>query len=116
MGDYLEKPMSNGVFYTFLGALIVALVLLAVIGSEPYVRGDEMLEEYKSNCDKVGGIILEKKRWMGTEYLCVEDWNKLRSEKMRKTNFVLFEQINSPIEAFFRVKSILLKNLRAKKN
>jgi len=75
MGDLIEKPMDSKIFYPMLGLLILAMLLLGVVGGEPYFRGQEMADEFKSNCDKRGGLLLESKRMMGTNYQCVEDWN-----------------------------------------
>lgn len=53
----------------FIG-VVLALILLFVAMSQPVWRGQEMLAEYKANCDKVGGVILERHGMFGTSYEC----------------------------------------------
>lgn len=53
----------------FIGVML-ALGLLFVVLSQPAWRGEEMLAEMRANCDKVGGIMLETKNFLGTTYEC----------------------------------------------
>lgn len=50
---------------------LFGVALFAVL-SQPAWRGDEMIAEMRSNCDKVGGVMLENKRMLGTIYECAE--------------------------------------------
>lgn len=52
--------------------VILAMLLLFVAISQPMWRGQEMLAEMRSNCEKVGGVMLENKRMLGTSYECAE--------------------------------------------
>lgn len=54
------------------GFVIAALVLLGVTLTQPAWRGQDMLKEYRANCDKVGGVMLETKQPVigGTTYQC----------------------------------------------
>lgn len=65
---WIDKVLFAGV--------IAALVLLFVAMSQPAWRGEEMLAEYRANCDKVGGVMLETKGMFGTTYECSERYDK----------------------------------------
>ena len=74
MGDRIGCE-PGGLEKVLFVAIIVAILFLGVAGGQPYWRGEEMLDNYESNCDKRGGILLSSKNMMGTNYQCVEDWN-----------------------------------------
>lgn len=50
--------------------IIIAAVVGFVLLSQPVWRGEEILEELKSDCDKRGGVLLEHKKTFGTNYQC----------------------------------------------
>lgn len=53
-----------------MGMVIAALCLLFVVLTQPAWRGEEMVAEMKSDCSKVGGVMLEHKKMFGTSYEC----------------------------------------------
>ena len=59
----------------FIGVML-ALGLLFVVLTQPVWRGDEMIAELKSDCAKVGGVMLEHKKMFGTSYECAERLDK----------------------------------------
>ena len=58
--------LDKALFYMAIGALIFLGVALA----QPLYRGKEMAEEFKSDCQKRGGVLLEHSNFMGTNYKC----------------------------------------------
>lgn len=70
---YKKSKVESAMFWFMV---VPALVLLFVALSQPAWRGDEMIAELRSNCDKQGGIVLESKGLLANSYSCVEDWNK----------------------------------------
>jgi hypothetical protein len=52
------------------GMVIAALVLLFIALSQPAWRGDQMLTQMRTDCNKVGGVMLEDKGLFGTTYQC----------------------------------------------
>jgi hypothetical protein len=48
----------------------LAIIFMMIMGSQEYWRGDEMASNYKDDCQKVGGVLLEHKVPMGTTYEC----------------------------------------------
>lgn len=52
------------------GGVIVALVLLFIGLTQPAWRGEEMVAELRSDCDKRGGVMLEHEKTFGTSYEC----------------------------------------------
>ena len=58
----LEKVMFVGV--------IGAMILLFITLMQPAWRGEEMAAEFKSDCAKRGGVLLEHKKMFGTSYEC----------------------------------------------
>ena len=55
-------------FFIFLIA-VFGLVMLIVL-TQPAWRGEEMLIEFRADCDKRGGVFLEHQKTFGTEYQC----------------------------------------------
>lgn len=53
---------------------LASLVLLGVYLSQEAWRGQEMLDQLRSDCDRRGGVMLEHKNVImgGTNYKCVE--------------------------------------------
>jgi hypothetical protein len=64
-----ESKFEKGMFWF---GIVPALVLLFVVLSQPAWRGEEMIAELRSDCDKVGGVMLEHKKMFGTSYECAE--------------------------------------------
>lgn len=67
-----EGPVEKILFYM----VIAALGLLFVVLTQPAWRGEEMVAELKSDCAKVGGVMLEHKKMFGTSYECAERLDK----------------------------------------
>jgi len=55
----------------FMPIMILLCILLFIALSQPVWRGEEMKEEFTSDCDKRGGVLLVHKKTFGTEYKCV---------------------------------------------
>lgn len=53
-----------------IGLVALAMVALFAALSQPAWRGEEMVAEMRSDCDKVGGVMLEHKKMFGTTYKC----------------------------------------------
>lgn len=58
------------------GAVIFALAILFIALMQPVWRGDEMAAEFKSDCSKRGGVLLEHKKMFGTSYECASRLDK----------------------------------------
>lgn len=72
MGDVMQKPISNKLWYPFV-VIMTGLMILMFIGmSQPVWRGEEMAAEFKERCARRGGIFTERKvKWLGgTSYEC----------------------------------------------
>lgn len=52
-------------------AVFVSLILLGIAMSQPVWRGEAMAIEFKDDCQKRGGVLLEHKNLMGITYKCV---------------------------------------------
>ena len=61
--------MNFNKVYTFI--IIISMLGLFVVLSQPVWRGEEMVEELKSDCYKREGVLLEHERMFGTQYECV---------------------------------------------
>lgn len=59
MSGLFEKLLIGFVFIT-----------LFVILSQPAWRGEAMAEQFKEDCSKRGGVLLEHKKTFGIEYKC----------------------------------------------
>ena len=72
MGDVMQKPIGNKTWYLFMGVVIVLLTLMGIGMSQPIWRGEEMAVEFKEDCEKRGGILIERevKFLGGTSYKC----------------------------------------------
>lgn len=68
-----ESKLEKGMFWF---GVVPALLLLFVTLSQPAWRGEEMVAELKSDCAKVGGVMLEHKKMFGTSYQCAERLDK----------------------------------------
>ena len=64
MFNILEKALS--------GLVILAFMALMIVLAQPVWRGEEMIAELRSDCDKVGGVMLEHEKMFGTSYQCAE--------------------------------------------
>ena len=53
-----------------LGLVIIALIMLFITLMQPVWRGDDMINEFKLDCQKRGGVLLEHKGMFGTTYEC----------------------------------------------
>lgn len=53
-----------------IGLLAVAMVGLFATLTQPAWRGQEMIAELRSDCDRRGGVMLEHEKTFGTEYEC----------------------------------------------
>lgn len=68
MSTYIDQPTI--VDKIGFGFVIIASVLLFITLSQPAWRGEEMVAEFKSDCSKRGGVLLEHKKMFGTSYEC----------------------------------------------
>lgn len=50
-------------------SILMGIILFAAL-SQPAWRGDAMVAELKSDCQKQHGVMLEHKKMFGTEYEC----------------------------------------------
>lgn len=68
-----RMPVTFDKYMKNIGTLIIILCMLAlfVVLSQPAWRGEEMVRELQSDCDKRGGVMLEHKKTFGTTYQCV---------------------------------------------
>jgi hypothetical protein len=72
MGDVI----GGGFFTTKAGervwtaTAILLGILLFIAMSQPIWRGEEMVAQFKTNCDKRGGVLLENKGIFGITYQC----------------------------------------------
>ncbi len=66
--------MTMEKIYTFTAILLG--IALTITFTQPAWRGEEMLKDFKSNCDKRGGVLLEDERTFGTNYQCVSRLDK----------------------------------------
>lgn len=64
----LYQPTAVDKAWPFI--IIPLMVLLFIALSQPVWRGKEMVAEFKDNCSKRGGVLLENKKMFGTEYQC----------------------------------------------
>lgn len=55
----------------YLLAVIIICGSLFVLLSQSVWRGKEMIREFKLDCNKRGGVLLEHEEMFGTEYKCV---------------------------------------------
>lgn len=65
-------PEESTVEKILFGAVVASLVLLFVVMIQPVFHREEMVAELKSDCKKVGGVMLEHERMFGTSYECAE--------------------------------------------
>ncbi|GEM_PF-2050313 len=49
---------------------LAAIVLLGIAMAQPIWRGEEMVKELRSDCDKRGGVMIEHERLFGNFYTC----------------------------------------------
>lgn len=54
----------------WIGLFVLAMVALFAALSQPAWRGEAMAAEFKSDCAKRHGVLLEHERMFGTEYEC----------------------------------------------
>ena len=68
----MEQQTSNSLKNNNVWTITVILlgVLLFAVLFQPVWRGEEMLGEFRLDCDKRGGVFLEHKRLFGTNYQC----------------------------------------------
>lgn len=60
--------------------VMVALVLLFVALSQPAWRGEAMAAEFKSDCAKQRGVLLEHKGTFGTTYKCAPRLDRVEAK------------------------------------
>lgn len=76
MPDYIgHKP---GPIENFIQITLIVLfgVVMFVLLTQPAWRGDEMIAELKSDCQKRHGVMLEHKKMFGTSYECASRLDK----------------------------------------
>lgn len=56
--------------FMFFGLVVPALILLFIVLSQPAWRGEAMAREFKSDCAKRHGVLLEHKNAFGIHYQC----------------------------------------------
>lgn len=62
---------SNGPLEKIMiGVLALAMIALFAALTQPAWRGEEMVAELKSDCDKRGGVMLEHQKTFGISYEC----------------------------------------------
>lgn len=64
------KPKLQIIYNAMFALAVLVLCLLFVVMSQPSWRGEEMTLEFKSDCAKRGGVLLEHKQMFGTSYEC----------------------------------------------
>lgn len=51
-------------------AILLLMIALFIVLAQPVWRGREMAEQFKSDCYKRGGVLLEHKGLFGINYKC----------------------------------------------
>jgi hypothetical protein len=54
-----------------IGLIFLASLVMFVLLTQPAWHGEAMAAEFKSDCAKRGGVLLEHKKTFGTSYECV---------------------------------------------
>lgn len=53
-----------------VGIIALMGIVMFIVLSQPAWRGEQMVAELKSDCQKRGGVMLEHKKMFGIEYQC----------------------------------------------